>query len=198
MFKKNIYLFFIFVILSFPLFSQNRGFAIGLSGGTGISLNRDLPFALKIQPGIDYNFSVDFPLFTEDFHIGSAVGYTHWAVSSLSEGYLYRGYANTYVKLFLSFQKTLPWKPFGLNLSAGGRLAGFASIDEYDYTNLDFFYPSIGIETFLQVVPDIIPFISITAVLPYIYNFRPDMEYSSSHPFSIQLKLYPIVLWRKL
>jgi len=198
MFKKNIYLFFIFVILSFPLFSQNRGFAIGLSGGTGISLNRDLPFALKIQPGIDYNFSVDFPLFTEDFHIGSAVGYTHWSVSSLSEGYLYRGYADTYVKLFVSFKKAILHKLLGLNMWVGGRIAAFCSINEYDYTNLDFFYPSLGLEAFLEVVPDIIPFISFTAVLPYVYNFRPDLEYSSSHPFSIQLKFYPVVLWRKL
>ena len=198
MFKKNIYLFFIFVILSFPLFSQNRGFSIGLSGGTGIALNKVLSYSLKIQPGIDYNLYMDFPLFIQDFRIGGGFGYTHWSASSLSGGYLYRGYSDTYIKLFLSLQKTIPYRPFGLNLSAGGRIFAEASIDEYDYTNLDFFYPSLGLEAFLEVISEIIPFVSFTAVLPYIYNLRPDMQYSSSHPFSVQLKLYPIVLWRSL
>ena len=197
-FKKNIYLFFIFVILSFPLFPQSRGFSVGLSGGTGIAINKDLTYSVKMQPGIDYNLCLDLPLFTENFHFGSAIGYTHWSISSLSYGYLYRGYSNSYIKLYVSYQRPLPWRFLRLSMWAGGSVAGFASINEYDYTNLDFFYPSFGAEAFLEVVPDTMPFISFTAVLPYIYNFRPDMRYSSSHIFSIQLKLYPLVLWRRL
>ncbi|NOY08932.1 MAG: hypothetical protein GXP33_08835 [Spirochaetes bacterium] len=198
MHKKNIYLFSIFVILSAPVFSENRGFSLGLSGGAGISLTKDSRFAVKLQPGIDYHFSTEIPLFSDDFHIGSRIGYMHWLNSSLSKGILYRGYSSVYFGLSVSFRRRIPFKLFRTGISIGGRLIGEASINEYDYTYLDYFYPSAGIEAFAEFIPEFAPFISFIAVIPFIYNFRPDLQYSSSSPFSIRLKLYPVVLWRKL
>ncbi len=198
MHKKNIYLFLIFVILSAPIFSENRGFSLGLSGGAGISLTKDSRFAVKTQPGIDYHFSMEIPLFSDKLHIGSRIGYMHWANSSLFRGILYRGYSNIYFGLSVSFRKMIPVRLFRTDISIGGRLVGEASINEYDYTYLDYFYPSAGIEAFAEFIPDFATFISFTVVFPFIYNFRPDLQYSSSSPFSIRLKLYPVMLWKRL
>ena len=190
--KKIITFFFMFVISSLYGWTEIQGFAFGEKIAGSLSLTRDLRFPLKGQLGGKVGLFLEFPIampasFGLSFHLHGILP------SSLSNGFLYRGFSGQDLRVFFSLKTLLFNNPERLELLLGTACGALLSFDRYSFTELYFFYPGAFLEPFLELYLLQLGWATLLISLPIDLYFRKDLILSASAGIGLTLKIY---IWK--
>ncbi len=203
MHKRNIYIFLVFVSLSTGLFGETlksnsptlfrtRWFFLGTTSETFFSAVKDSSFERAIQTGVGANIFAGVDLFSV-FSVRTDLEFLKVNASYPNSGIIYRGYTaasnNFRLDIYLNW---LDKEQSNLNMLTGLFGGWGYSFASYTQTPLIFYYTQIFGGPRLEIFDKKHNFYSFTLELPLTYQFRRDLEYSTSLGISIGLNLYPL------
>ncbi len=206
LYKRNIYIFFSFVILSVSLFTktlfaeerlESRWLYVGAGCNANSLIEKDPRFSFASHRELGTSFSIGIDLFSI-VSLNSALSIANITDSSPNMGVVYRGYntiSNSYtLNLYIKVSNLL--NQFYLYPGIfGGWKYSFAI---YQNSTLLFYYESIISGFNLEIVSKKSKFFSFNFSIPFIYDIRKDLEYSFSIGLYIGINLYPVLLFEKI
>ncbi len=205
MYKRNIYIFLIFVSLTTRLFAQipdsklsdffkTRWLFLGTSTNTIFSTAKDSRFETGFQRGIGAGVFVGLDLFSV-ISIRTDLHFTQISSSFPYYGITYRGYTSASNDFRLDIQTKYPLNELSNLEISVGLFGGLGySFGSYTATALLFYYTQIFGGPKLEIFERRSDFYSFAVEIPFTYQFRKDLERSFSISINFGVTLYPILL----
>ncbi len=205
LYKRNIYIFLLFVSLSTGLFGETtipqnfktRGVFLRIENDTTSNLVKDPRFESGIQSGIGAKILAGIDLFST-VSISTDLQFLKINSSYPTYGIMYRGYTSASNDFRIDLYTNI--HPSGISKSNLNTLIGIFggwgyAFGSYTPTSILFYYTQLFGGLKLELTNRNHEFYSFVLEFPFTYQIRKDLQYSFGTGISIGITLYPILLF---
>jgi len=168
--------------------AEIHGFALGAGTGVEVVMTESPYFPLKAQLRVFAQLVTEFPI-AGPLGMGLSLGYHGVGPSAAAAGFVYRGHAGLDTGLHL-FVRGLMTTGI-VDLFGGVRSGVEANFDEYNLTQLLFFYPSLLVEPYLEFHFPPLGAHTFSLGLPVHWYFRKDLNVSPAIGLGLTWRWYP-------